>query len=318
MQTGVNMGAALIGLDWGTSHLRGYLLDADGLVLERRHSPHGVRALPEGGFNAALSALTQGWPSCPRVACGMVGGRGGWCEVPYLDVPANADALAATLGQVMAHDGAPLWIVPGVRDRQRPDVMRGEETQVVGALAETPVLWAEANVILPGTHCKWVRVHQGQMIDVRTVMTGELFALLLRHSLLASGCDPREAHSDTRFLDGVHTARDSGGAGGWSRLFAARALWVNGQLAAEEIPGWLSGVLIGEEIRSMLADSGTVSARVWQLIGEPALCTRYRQALAAFSIEIAQPDLDSAASGLWQIALRSGLVTAGDDVENVK
>jgi len=309
------MKPVLIGLDWGTSHLRAFLLDARGQVVERRGSAHGLTALPEGGFDAALSAITQGWPACPRLACGMIGARGGWREVDYLDVPVEVGAVAAGLGQVIAADGQPLWIVPGVRNRARPEVMRGEETQVLGALADNPSLCAESAWILPGTHCKWVTVRAGRINDLRTAMTGELFALLLRYSLLGQGIDAGAAHDFARFVDGVRAARDSGAAGGWSRLFSARALRLHGQLADDKAAGWLSGLLIGEEIRAMLAaDAGgrTVSL---QLIGESALCVHYQRALAEFSLTAEHLGVDSAASGLWQIAVRAGLVDSEGDIQ---
>jgi len=308
------MKAALIGLDWGTSRLRACLLDARGTVVERRASAHGLTALPEGGFDAALAAITHGWPACPRLACGMVGARGGWREVDYVDVPADADDVAGALGQVIAADGRPLWIVPGVRNRQRPEVMRGEETQVLGALARVPALRAASTLILPGTHCKWVTVRDGRMVDVRTVMTGELFALLLRHSLLGQGIEVEGAHDPARFVDGVRAARDSGGAGGWSRLFAARALWLDGQLLEGQVAGWLSGLLIGEEIRSMLAADEGIGSASLQLIGEAGLCAHYRRALAEFSLTAEHLGVDSAASGLWQIAVRAGLVDSNGDI----
>jgi len=305
------MGAALIGLDWGTSHLRAFLLDAGGGILQRRQSTHGLRSLPAGGFDAALAAITQGWPACPRLACGMVGARGGWREVAYLDVPADEGRVAGALRDVIAADGNRLWIVPGLCQRQRPDVMRGEETQLLGALAQVPALRAASTWVLPGTHCKWVRVRDGRVADFRTAMTGELFALLLRHSLLGEGIATDAAHDFTRFVDGVRTARDSGAAGGWSRLFSARALRLHGQLADAEVAGWLSGLLIGEEIRAMrAADEGHWPTSL-QLIGEPGLCAHYRRALAEFSITVEHLDVESAASGLWRIAVRAGLV-AGD------
>jgi len=308
------MKAALIGLDWGTSRLRALLLDVRGTVVERRDSAHGLTALPEGGFDAALAAITRGWPACPRLACGMVGARGGWREVDYVDVPADVDDVAGALGQVMAADGQPLWMVPGVRNRARPEVMRGEETQVLGALADAPSLRAESTWMLPGTHCKWVTVRAGRIVDLRTAMTGELFALLLRHSLLGQGIEVEGTHDVARFVDGVRAARDSGGAGGLSRLFSARALRLDGQLAADEVAGWLSGLLIGEEIRAMLAADDRVRTRALHLIGESALCAHYRRALAEFSLTVDGIGVDSAASGLWQIAVRAGLVDSNGDI----
>ncbi len=299
--------AALIGLDWGTTRLRSYLYGADGGVLDSRSSPHGIRALPEGGFDAALADITAGWPRCPRLACGMVGARGGWREMPYLDLPADVRGLAAALGRVDAADGEPVHLVPGLRNPARPDVMRGEETQILGALAAgTSVV--DATFVLPGTHCKWVAVRNGRVVDFRTAMTGELFSLLLRHSILGAGIEPDAAHGHARFADGVRAARESGAAGGLSRLFTARAAMLADTLAPADVPGWLSGLLIGEEIRGAVAEGAFDLSAPVRLIGEAALCARYREALAAFSIEAVAAPADAAAAGLWSIATGAGLV----------
>ncbi|HEX2082776.1 MAG TPA: 2-dehydro-3-deoxygalactonokinase [Xanthomonadaceae bacterium] len=302
--------AALIGLDWGTTRLRAYLYDADGSVLDSRSRPHGIRALPEGGYDAALADITTGWPCCPRLACGMVGARGGWREMPYLDLPVDVGRLATALGQVGAADGDPVHLVPGLRNPARPDVMRGEETQILGALAAARASDTDATFVLPGTHCKWVAVRDGRVVDFRTAMTGELFSLLLRHSILGAGIESEAAHGHARFADGVHAARDSGAAGGLSRLFTARAAMLAGTLAAADVPGWLSGLLIGEEIRGAVAEGTFDLSAPVRLIGEDALCTRYREALAAFSIEASVDAAEAAAAGLWSIATSAGLVAS--------
>lgn len=301
--------AALIGLDWGTTRLRAWLYGADGAVLDRRSRPHGVRALPPGGFDAALADVAAGWPRCPRLACGMVGARGGWRETPYLDVPADVRGLAAALVRVDAADGDPVHLVPGLRNPARPDVMRGEETQILGALAAQP-REREASFVLPGTHSKWATVRDGLVVDFRTAMTGELFSLLLRHSILGAGIGADAAHGHARFADGVRAARDSGAAGGLTRLFTARAAMLAGTLAPADVPGWLSGLLIGEEIRGALAEGGVARAAPLRLIGEPALCARYQEALAAFSLPSTADAGEAAAAGLWSIATSAGLIAS--------
>jgi len=306
----ITLMAALIALDWGTTRLRAGLLAHDGRVLERRASAHGLRTLPEGGFDVALAAITEGWPRCPRLACGMVGARGGWREASYLTVPVDVGALADALVEVTAADGAPVFVVPGVSGPDRPDVMRGEETQVFGALVCEPALRAQATLILPGTHCKWVQVEDGRIVDLRTRMTGELFALLMRHSILALNSEAQADPGMRCFVDGVRAARDSGAAGGLSRLFTARAAMVLGELLPDEVPGWVSGLLIGEDIRSTLADPGFSVARPLRLIGDAQLSIRYRNALAEFSLSA--PDTGSSAdpvmTGLWRIAAGAGLI----------
>jgi 2-dehydro-3-deoxygalactonokinase len=296
----------LIGLDWGTSSLRAYRLDG-GRIGETRHRAWGLRQLPDGGFDAALSAITEGWPTLPRLACGMVGSRGGWHEMPYLDLPAGATQIGHALGRLSAADGMDVHLVPGLRDPRGPDVMRGEETQLVGALALRPSLVGASSWILPGTHSKWATVRDGKITGFRTLMTGELFALLQRHSILGTGAAAAAA-SPEAFARGVVAARDSGAAGALSRLFSARALMLDGALAPEAVPDYLSGLLLGEEFRAAIADGLVRRGTPLQLIGDATLCERYRRAATHFDIELDPPPEDAAAHGLWQLALHAGLV----------
>jgi len=295
--------SGLIALDWGTSSLRAMLVDVDGTVLETRRKPWGIRQLPDSGFAGALDAVTQGWPALTRIASGMIGSRSGWREVAYLDLPAGGDELAGALDTA---DG--LTIVPGLRNPRGPDVMRGEETQIVGLMAGYPAA-ANATVLLPGTHSKWASLRQGRVVDFCTLMTGELFALLRQHSILAADVDAEAVVDDgTAFIDGVRQARDSGAAGSLSRLFATRARMLDGDLQPASIPDYLSGLLIGEEFRSMRADQRMPTDQPLWLIGDAALCARYRLAAAEFSIALAPAVDDTAAAGLWWLARAAGLL----------
>ncbi len=298
--------SGLIGLDWGTSSLRAYWLE-DGSICQSRSLPWGIRHLPEGGFEAAMVDICAGWPTLPLLACGMVGSRNGWREVPYLDLPADPALLGASLQRVRTADGRDLHIVPGLRNPRGPDVMRGEETQLVGAITMHPSLGARSTVILPGTHSKWVSVRDGAVADFCTMMTGELFSVLRQYSIL--GADLGETHEDAdAFARGVVAARDSGAAGALSRLFSARALMLDGELKSAAVPDYLSGLLLGEEFRACLATGRFAHDQRIQLIGDTALCARYRAAAAHFDIELAEPLTDAAAFGLWQVACQAGLV----------
>lgn len=299
----------LIGLDWGTSNLRAYWLDEVGAIRETRARAWGIRHLSDGGFDAALTDITAGWPRLPRLACGMVGSRQGWLEVPYMDLPADTARLGSAVRSVRANDGLDVHIVPGLRNPQGPDVMRGEETQLIGALARWPALATDSTWILPGTHSKWASVRDGAVADFCTLMTGELFALLRQHSILCVGSGDTAVDPDA-FARGVIAARDSGSAGAFSRLFSARALMLDGALAPDAVPEYLSGLLIGEELRSSLATNRFRRDASLQLIGDAALCARYRLAASCFDLDLAEPLLDIAARGLWQIACHIGLVGA--------
>ncbi|MBE1162224.1 2-dehydro-3-deoxygalactonokinase [Dyella acidiphila] len=299
---------ALIGLDWGTSSLRAYLYGADGAVLAARQHAWGIRQLPEGGFPAALRAITAGWPPCTVVAAGMVGSRQGWCEVPYVNVPADARAIARGMLRVGACHSHDLWIAPGLRRIAPADVMRGEETQIIGALTRGSQELASAHFVLPGTHSKWATVNEGCIVAFDTVMTGELYALLLKHSILGIGTasDTVHAFSQAAFVRGLRAVQDSGSSGVFGCLFATRALMLAGELAADDVPDYLSGLLIGEEFR--LAALRGANAHPLCLIGEPALCERYLVAAAEFGH--ASPTIveDAAAEGLWQLAAMAGLL----------
>ena len=311
----------LIALDWGTTSLRAYLLAADApAVLDERAEAWGITRLPGGDFAAAFEALTgpwrRRWPRLAAVAAGMVGSAHGWVEAPYQECPAGAEELAAGLVSV---PGGGLRVVPGVAHwGGRPDVMRGEETQVVGALALHPALAARAWLVLPGTHSKWVRVEDGRVADLTTFMTGELFAVLRDHSVL--GRPPGVAQSapnaaatpggatagDGAFARGVAAARASR-EGLAPLLFATRALALAGRLRPEDAPDYLSGLLIGDELRGALA--GRRDAPL-ALVGDAALCARYDAALRLFGVPDALTVGGAAPAGLWHVARRAGLVAA--------
>lgn len=297
----------LIGLDWGTSSLRACKLDAAGRVEETRRRPWGIRQLPEGGFDAALAQITEGWPSTlPRLACGMIGSRGGWREMPYVDLVADARRIAANIGHVRTGSGDMLYLVPGLRDSHGPDLMRGEETQLIGALSLHPELAGQSTWILPGTHSKWVSVRDGGIAVFRTFMTGELFAVLRAHSILGQG--DATSRDEDAFARGVSAARESGATGAFSHLFSARALMLDGALPPESVSDYLSGLLIGEELRAALAGNLAAPGATLHVIGESELYRRYHSAAAPFGIELAPPLQHAAAHGLWTLAVQAGLI----------
>lgn len=297
---------SLIALDWGTSSLRASLVGDDGRILDTRIEQWGIMQLPHGDFAEAYHAITAQWlgHDVQAIAAGMVGSANGWLTAPYCPAPAGADDLAAALTVV---PGVPLSIVPGVAtEGERPDVMRGEETQVIGALAQHPQLAAQSLIVLPGTHSKWVHVTTGSIRDFATYMTGELFAVLRDHSIL--GRVAVAPHLDTgdgaeAFTRGVLAAQDA--PGGLSPLlFSARALVLADRLAASACMEYLSGLLIGDELRCGLLRDGRPAA----LVGDPALCNRYASAFQLLGIPAVQVIHGAADAGLWTIARRAGLV----------
>jgi len=300
---------ALVAIDWGTTSARAYCLDATGQVVARRSVPLGVLQVQDGCFPEALATLLGDWHdvAAPRLACGMIGSRQGWREAPYAECPAPLAMLAA--GIVHAPGNA-LAIVPGVRTRDMngiPDVMRGEETQLAGAVDEHE---ERVLAVLPGTHCKWALVEKGRLVDFSTFMTGEMYNVLLNHSILGRLAQPAALKPGPAFARGVTRGL---GPGGLSHdLFGARTLALMGELAPRDVPDWLSGLLIGRELRNARTwaqRQGCDGARV-RLVGTDALLARYAEAMTQADIAMEMAPADAAAQGLWRIAQHACLVPA--------
>jgi 2-dehydro-3-deoxygalactonokinase len=298
---------SLIGLDWGTSSLRAFLM-RDGGVVEIRSSSHGVQALADAGaaaFDRAFTAIAgdwlRVWPALPVVACGMVGSAQGWREASYVSCPADMRALAAGGVTVASSAGPDILIAPGVLfdpPGGTPDVMRGEETQVAGALLQEPAWSSHSRMVLPGTHSKWVRVEEGRIVDLATYLTGEMFAVLKSHSVLGRLMQTNSADAQA-FEQGVQAARERP-ADLLHHVFAARTLGLTVRLPHASLADYLSGLLIGHELMSALARDGDASSLV--LVGEPALCERYAAALRLLG---RSPDAvlgNTAPAGLWALA----------------
>ena len=303
------MPAALIAIDWGTSSARAYWLDARGGILDQRSAPLGVLKVAAGGFPEALRVLLDGIADDgqPLIACGMIGSRQGWVEAPYRPCPAGLDALAAALTSV---PGTRLAIVPGLicRDRTEvPDVLRGEETQIVGAL-DAPVRQRERRVlVLPGTHSKWALVGAGGIETFATFMTGEIYAVLREHSIL--GRLAVESSDAAALERGVARSLDAK-AGLTHDLFSARTLALTGELAPEAVGDYLSGLLLGAEVAAgrRWLEQNAVAGDSVTLVGDAALCERYRRAFALAGVAAAPGAPAAAARGLWRIAQRAGMV----------
>lgn len=315
---------ALIGIDWGSSFLRAYLFATDGTVLERQHRPWGIQRLPPGGYSAAFLHVAADWrnrwPHLGVLAAGMVGSRQGWHEVPYVDCPADAAAIAAGIVPFTTDCGT-IHLVPGVRQGgDAPDVMRGEEVQIIGAMDQFhrhlgAASGDDAVLVLPGTHCKWARVRRRQIVGFTTYLTGELFAMLRDHSIIgrpARDSEPAEpVAAAAAFRRGVRAARESGSAGMAGQLFTTRSRFLAGEFSAAESLDYLSGLLIGEELRSARATQGGGPFPPCFLIGEPALCDRYRAAFSECGVEQAILLDDAGMAGLWSVANAAGLLDHG-------
>lgn len=301
--------AALIAIDWGTTSARAYRLNAAGDVVGERGAPLGVQAVRDGAFREALTALLGDWQdsTAPRLACGMIGGRQGWVETPYVDCPAALDTLALGIRHT---PGGELRIVPGIACRDvagLPDVMRGEETQLAGAVEAHD---SRIVAVLPGTHSKWACIEDAHLTRFSTYMTGELYAVLLDHSILGRLAEVGDEAAAPGPAFGRGVTRGLGSGGLTHDLFGARTLALTGELAPDQVGDWLSGLLIGREIRMARLwafHAGHDVARV-RVIGAEALVRRYEQALAQAGVEAERGPAHAAARGLWRIARRAAIV----------
>ena len=304
------MSAALIALDWGTTSLRGWLVDRGGSVIDHVAAPRGILNVPGGDFAVAFQEACGAWrrraPALPAIASGMIGSRQGWREAPYVQCPADFPAIAAGLVEVETGDGGRLAIVPGLTCENEgvPDVMRGEETQIAGALASEP---STRLVILPGTHSKWAVIDGGRVSRFTSFMTGEVFAVLSRHSILGR-LMAGEAIDTAAFDRGAAAAARAGTSGALlHRMFAARTLGLFDRERPEALRGYLSGLLVGSEVAEGLALHASVAPALAPLIvGDPALAEYYRRALAGMGVAARIGPSDAALAGLLQIARAAG------------
>ncbi|TFZ07749.1 2-dehydro-3-deoxygalactonokinase [Ramlibacter humi] len=290
---------ALIAFDWGTSSLRAARLDERGQVLEERSSTDGILQVPAGGFPAVFERITQGWPlhGATCLASGMVGSRQGWREAPYCPCPAGAAELADhVLWLDDVPGGARVGLVPGLSAREAgvPDVMRGEEVQVFGALQRLDT--DHGLFVLPGTHSKWVRVAGGRITGFSTFMTGEVYAALRQHTILARTM-AEGAQDNTAFLRGVQHALRAGSL--LHGAFSARALSLFGELTEAAGGSYLSGLVIGEELRAQRLQNSALQP---VLIGSPALTRRYALALSVLGVQARELGAEATWQGLWSLA----------------
>ena len=269
------MTARYIAIDWGSTNLRAWLYQGEE-CLESRQSEAGVTRLNGRSPAAVLAEITQHWRdgATPVVMAGMVGSNVGWKIAPYLPLP----AAFSDIGQQLTAVGDNIWIIPGLcvsRDDNH-NVMRGEETQLLGAWQLMP---AECYV-MPGTHCKWVQVQNGVVRQFATAMTGELHHLLLNHSLLGQQL-PAQLPDEASFALGIEKGLNQPAL--LSGLFSARAARVLGALAATSVSDYLSGLLIGAEVATF---SERYRASRVVLVGEHSLNARYQQAMAARGLAV--------------------------------
>ena len=302
----------MIGVDWGTSRLRAVRIAPGGAVRETRSADRGITRVAGGDFEAALREIAGDWLADGEtriLLAGMVGSRSGWRETPYLPCPAGAADLMGAMVPLPL-DGAEARIIPGLSARDQAgiaEIMRGEETQIIGALPDTET---DALICLPGSHSKWATVEAGNIAGFATFMTGEAFAALGGHTILAQTIlahtigDGTAAPDADAFRAGLERAMDPGGL--LHHLFGVRTKAIIDGAGPAADRAYLSGLLIGHEI----AAAPIVPGAEILLVGETALCRLYRTAIESrggrATIHGETDRADAAATGLGRLGATLG------------
>jgi 2-dehydro-3-deoxygalactonokinase len=302
--------ARLIAVDWGTSRLRAWLVDAAGRSLATASSDQGIGSL-SGGHEQVFEKLVASWPKLPAIMAGMVGSRQGWHEAAYLPCPATAADIGGQLKRFTATSGRAIAIVPGLAvpsESRDGDVIRGEETQLIGLVGREPGFTGA--VVLPGTHSKWARLADGAIADFQTFMTGELFELLseksfLRHSVAAGSADLSELPDFSLAVRRTVTE----GLPFLGALFSVRARQLLAGVSRENNLAYLSGLIIGGELAAARAMGALRGGAAIRIVAAPALVRAYSKALAIAGLAAQERDgSELALAGLMQLARAANLL----------
>ena len=291
----------MIVVNWGTSNFRAYRIGAHGRVEAVKTSSRGAITVPAGGFQDALVAEVMEWLDGGDnriLMCGMVGARRGWKEAPYVPAPASFEQVVQGVVKLDV-DGMDARIVPGLIGEDSngvPDVMRGEETEILGCGTQegNNVYWKNVSFCLPGTHTKWVQTENGRIGAFSTSMTGDLFRAIRENTILRSVAH-HEPNDESAFMRGVVRASQDGELG--HQLFGVRTLVLTGKMNETSASSYLSGLLIGREVKEMVREAYDV-----HLIGEMPLCTLYQRALHEFGVSPTIEPEGAALRGLLRIA----------------
>lgn len=284
-----------IAVDWGTTNRRGYLLSAEGRRVDEMEDDQGILSVRQGEFPAAVQEIRDRLGDKPLLMAGMIGSNRGWMEAPYVTCPAGPGDFAERL--VWAEEGRTA-IVPGLSyvGDDDADVMRGEEVQILGAIASGAIP-DTCLICHPGTHNKWVNIASGCILSFRTVMTGEMFNLLKEHSILADLLS-LPATADEAFHAGVRRGLSHDGL--TAELFSVRARVLLDQAKREDAASYTSGLLIGADLRVGLRTEPDAEVIV---MGRPELTSLYAAALTEAGQEAREVDGEEAfLAGIRQLA----------------
>lgn len=293
----------MIAIDWGSSNFRAFRLDGSGTIIGRRSFAGGILRIRDNRFEEALDEQVGDWLQEGEdriLLSGMVGSRQGWVETEYLDCPVDLADLADAVVKV-PFKSADVRLIPGVTGTDAdgiPEVMRGEETEAMGVL---DAYGGTGLVCLPGTHTKWINIREHAITGFVTCMTGDVFAALRDCTILSRIMNKRSDIDSTAFLRGVARSADTGGL--LHHLFSVRTLALTNQLSEDSSASYLSGLLIGHEVRSAMPPGADV-----HLVGSTQLCPLYAQTIEACDGTYTIEDGDAAARGLAAVARRLGWI----------
>lgn len=303
----------LLCIDWGTSSLRAYLVAQNGTIIQQKSFPWGVKKLPfntgirQDDFEKTFIRVCEDWIDTRNIAiliCGMATSAMGWKEVPYVNCPASINEIVKgmssfSVGEIQVH------LIPGLLSNiTMPDVMRGEETQIFGAIDNQKSV--DKLICLPGTHSKWAIVKQSNVDDFTTFMSGEVFELLCNHSILL---DPEnnDAFNQEAFLKGVRVNVNNDNL--LSTLFSTRSLNLQGMLEKCHQKSYLSGLIIGNEIHQLSQFIKEQQFDQITLIGDATLCALYELTINDLMVNIRiNHDEHAAVKGMWNLAKTKGLI----------
>ena len=296
----------LIAIDWGSSSFRAYMIDDEGCLIERIENDQGVFTHTDTNFETTLMNACGKWlkdqPQTPIVMAGMIGSRSGWIETNYIKCPVNRDGISRHLTKVPNSLDLNIQIISGVSGLSpstAPDVMRGEEVQIFGALKLANL--EDAIVCLPGTHSKWASVTNRYIKQFSTFFTGEIFALLKEQSSIGAILENDPIDEET-FCKGLDYSRQSGGF--LHHIFSARAQLLTNSWQKGPLSSYLSGIVVGHEFSG--ADQLYPGQRNLLVVGNDRLQQLYQLAATTFGYQVTNIDADLAViEGIRAIAIGS-------------
>lgn len=292
-----------IGLDWGTTSFRAYLVSSEGVVSDQVAAAEGILAVKDGAFEEALEQRISAWDkTLPIIASGMITSRQGWVEVPYVDCPAGPEDLAQAVHTKSLASGRTVHFLTGLHLNSSTlghDVMRSEETQVFGAMDS-----GAKHFVTPGTHSKWIDVEDGKITNFATYVTGETFAVMKAHSILGR-LMANDVDDEHEFLKGIDRAF-ADPAGLLHNLFSARSLALYQELAPDKISSYLSGLIIGAEIGHAI--SMRDSTQYYMVLASPGIGGKYLTAMKHAGLRVSMGDPLAIVKGERAVATAAGLI----------